>query len=144
MYNIKDCISNANDFYNTACEIDNKRLAFSYKYASVFATNLAFACELYLKAILMSEKQKLYIIHKLDDLYNQISSQTKAKLETEFNRNEFGYILDQSLKKCSDTFTNFRYLYENSDKKNLYYSELGLIANSLRTICKTEFDFIID
>lgn len=90
---------------------------FQYKYLSVFATNLSFACELYLKAILMNEKQKIIIGHRLLELYGQLKNDTKKDLEIEFNKNKGLRNLMEVIGICNDTFVDSRYLYENEKSK---------------------------
>lgn len=140
---IKSCIANANDFYEISCIIDSKKIMFQYKYLSVLATNLSFACELYLKSILMNEKQEIISGHKLLELYKQLKDDTKKELEMEFNKNKGMQNLMEVISNCNDTFVESRYLYENKKSIKIYITDLINLVNSLRIICKNKLNLDI-
>lgn len=117
---------------------------FQYKYLSVLATNLSFACELYLKSILMNEKQEIISGHKLLELYKQLKDDTKKELEMEFNKNKGMQNLMEVISNCNDTFVESRYLYENKKSINIYITDLSNLVNSLRIICKNKFNLDIE
>ena len=74
---ITKCVSDANNFFEIACYCENKVVMFHYSYISVFVTNLSFACELYIKAILIREKQEFIKGHSLEILFSQLSKNTR-------------------------------------------------------------------
>lgn len=141
---ISACISNANDFYEIACDIDSKRFPLQYKYLSVFATNLTFACELYFKAILLEEKGKLITGHGLTALFSQLTNETQNALEAEFSKGKYLRDLSETLKNCNNIFVDFRYLHQNNKNKEIHTTDLGNLARTLRVICKNDFGFNIE
>lgn len=140
---INNCISYANTFYETINDIESKTSLELNEYISVFATNLAFSCELYLKAMLIKENHCIKRGHDLSKLYADLSDETKLALKAEFDREKGLNELQTVLNKCSKTFEDFRYLYENNEIKNLYRTDLGNLVRSLRSVCKDKFDLNI-
>jgi len=73
--------------------------------------NAAFACELYLKALLkaegFSDKNLKKVGHKLKDLFSEVPSEVKNKIVNDYS------IGISKIDVISDTFYNWRYLHED-------------------------------
>lgn len=75
---------------------------------AVFA-NMAFACELYLKSMLVYEKCQLVKGHWLNELFEQLGDQEiKNTIKRKVNRTDF----DLCIKEVSKCFEVIRYAYE--------------------------------
>ena len=79
-----------------------------HKHPTIVASivNEVFACELYLKTILMIQNHKLVSGHELVDLYSKIhNDRIKEKMDN--------YNFDEELAKINDAFKEWRYCYES-------------------------------
>lgn len=136
-YNI--AFSEAEAFYETACMCDAEhlKLDMNSKFLFPFVVNLTFACELYLKSILMSisEDNEFVKTHDLLILFNNLGDdKIKAVLQESFE--EHGQDLLIFLVHHKNHFIDFRYAFEDNDKQlSVFSTDLGLFANSLRKIC---------
>ncbi len=82
-----------------------------------FIVNKAFACEIYLKLILLENNINFKDLkgkngHKLWELYSKTNSDFKANLEKTMASKKFANI-DDKIKNISEAFINWRYIYEN-------------------------------
>jgi hypothetical protein len=108
-------------------------------------TNVAFACELFLKAIgLQTNPSGALKGHTLSTLYEDLESQQRADLEGIFSRHcTFKSVtLESTLRKHSRVFENWRYIYENEKNTNssvceVYIENLFSAAISLRDYVDT-------
>lgn len=139
-FDLDQCLSNAYDFYEIACEINKKRNFREYKYMAVFATNLSFSCELYFKAILFKENNQQFS-HKLNSLFTELSDTAKSALKTEFNNTNNLYDLSETLMNCDNVFEDFRYLHECNKNKKLFTTDLFHLVHSLRNVCQNLYGF---
>ena len=108
-------------------------------------TNVAFACELFLKAIcLQTNPSGALKGHTLSTLYEDLESQQRADLEGIFSRycTFESVTLESTLRKHCKVFENWRYIYENAKNTNsseceVYIENLFSAAFSLRAYVDT-------
>lgn len=100
-------------------------------YAFPAIVNLSFACELYLKALLIQSGHSSIIrSHFLDKLFSMLPKSIQGKMEEEFaTRCQYPVTLQQTLEIHSKAFEKWRYAYE-ADKENIeaYPDNLQLAA----------------
>ena len=90
-----------------------------------FVVNKAFACEVYLKLILIEnnfdlKKMKNHELHNLFKLYQNTDNKFKSDL-INFFKNKYGNKIDElrfeeEIKKISKVFIKWRYIYEQAGK----------------------------
>lgn len=94
-------------------------------------TNTAFACELYLKCILVVKNKEIAKGHYLDELYNKINN-TEIKRRIEYVVDENNFLL--SLKEVRKAFEVARYVHEYKQMScNIGF--LVRLMNALRGEC---------
>lgn len=73
-------------------------------------TNMAFSCELFLKAILKHDNNdtKKTKTHNLKDLFNELQENIKSEIMKPYNEEDFM----AKLENISNLFMEWRYLYE--------------------------------
>lgn len=87
---------------------------FSFPYVfdksiTAITTNIAFACELYLKCILVMEQKKTVTGHKIDELFASIQNEEiKNRIKSNVAYDNF----DLCIKEIKLAFTVARYTYE--------------------------------
>ena len=96
--------------------------------------NIAFACELYLKAILFNQGAGIPETHKLDFLYNQLSQQKRAQIRKLCNKKEEEF--KQLIAEYSKLFVQYRYSFDYEDKSNPRFKFLLDLTDALQEICK--------
>lgn len=106
----KAALRNANEFYVGAGIIFKSSSAFLIQVISV---NLAFACELYLKAMMYELDIDFGKTHRIIDLYKLLPTtiQTKIKINVHFSNDKpenFGLVMEE----ISDSFVFLRYGHE--------------------------------
>lgn len=107
--------------------------------------NVAFACELFLKAICLYTNQKGALKgHYLRDLYKDLKTSQKIELEKIFRSHCLfeSVTLESTLKKHSRVFEEWRYIYENEKVTNpsayeVYIDDLLAAAISLKEYVDT-------
>lgn len=136
-YNL--AFSEAEAFYETACMCDAEhlKLDMNSSFLFPFVVNLTFACELYLKSIMMSisENNEFMKTHDLNILFENLGNdKIKDVLQKSFE--EKGKKLSDFLEQHKNHFIDFRYAFEENDKKLCVFStDLGNFANCLRDYC---------
>ena len=116
-------------------------------YTEPAAVNSAFACEVFLKALLLYHGVTLRKEHKIQKLYEMLPFDLKyfVKQTTMINyggqwTDSFGYEL---LHNISDAFVDWRYSYETvGSKRDSMQINVGFLTafrNSLREACCREF-----
>lgn len=106
-------------------------------------TNMAFACELFLKAIcLQTNPSGALKGHTLSTLYEDLESQQREDLEEIFSRHcTFKSVtLESTLRKYCRVFENWRYIYEN--EKNANSSACDVYIDSLLSAAISLKDYI--
>lgn len=118
-------------------------------YATPAAVNAAFACEVYLKALLKYNDIPVKKEHRLKELYELLPEKTREWIKLMVMNNHggrwkdaFGYDL---LDNISDAFLNWRYIYEGKETRNgkriertsfhIDMSFLTVFRNTLREAC---------
>ena len=98
-------------------------------------SNGCFACELYLKILLMQQKKNTKKIHNLKKLFNSINGKTQNQLIKKFTDN--GYtkeLFDKKLKYIANGFEISRYDFEND---YTYYMLSGFIYEFIEALKET-------
>ena len=148
------CKNVANAYLQTAIycnEVDNnaKRQTLQFVSQSFFSIpaimNVAFACELFLKAIcLYTNPDGSLKGHYLSDLYEDLTASQKTELEKIFRSHCLfePITLESTLKKHYRVFEDWRYIYENEKVTNpsayeVYIDDLLDAAISLKEYVDT-------
>lgn len=100
-----------------------------------FCVNIAFACELYLKMIMLKDGIEIPHIHKLGKLYNHLPQKRQEELRILFNISEPVFL--SLLKASSDLFEKYRYGFENNNLPKVHGMFMLNLAENLHSICKT-------
>ena len=113
-------------------------------YSTPGIVNSAFACEVFIKALLvyhgMTLDQIKPIGHRLENLWNayaikdsQTSSQVQESIRN-YYQSEDNTLFDRKLKEASNAFVDWRYMYEGREVElNLHF--LMAFREVLRTTC---------
>ena len=111
-------------------------------YSTPATVNSAFACEVFLKALLIYNDVPMKRQHKIKELYELLPDEPKAlvKKTTMTNggmwENAFGY---EQLDNITDAFVDWRYSYEIVGKKRasmqINIGFLTAFRNALREVC---------
>ena len=96
--------------------------------------NIAFACELYLKAILFNQGAGIPETHELNFLYNQVSQQKRAQIRKTCNKKKEEF--EQLIAEYSKLFIQYRYSFNYEDKPNPRIKFLLDLTDTLQEICK--------
>ena len=148
------CKNAANAYLQTAIycnEVDNnaKRQTLQFVSQSFFSIpaimNVAFACELFLKAIcLYTNPDGTLKGHYLSDLYEDLTTSQKTELEKIFRSHCLfeTVTLESTLKKHYRVFEDWRYIYEaekvtNPSAYEVYIDNLLAAAVSLKEYVDT-------
>ncbi len=113
-------------FLDTAKKCNNPKIEFTgwtHPLLVPIITNMAFSCELFLKAILKHDNKEIKT-HNLKELFNNLPEDIKNKIMKSQNEEDFM----AKLENISNLFEEWRYLYErypNSVEYNFlcYFSE---------------------
>lgn len=133
-------VSSAEGYHRTAKMVKHQirdGLEFLIKFSSVYVVNLAFACELYLKALLLLKNinfPKGNEGHNLKKLYNCLDNSCKSEITQKFNcTTSIDIFFENHLK----VFVNYRYPYEiKNDRKPVHLNELETFTNVLESVCE--------
>ena len=140
------CKMSANAFLEVAEIINHHRWQIDVdgmdnKFGSPHATNIAFACELFIKAILLKQKGKHPNTHNLEKLFKMMNGKTQNQVIEKYNNYKNNCIdFKTALKTHSKSFEDWRYIYEDSSNNEqiyFYINELSRIAFSLRDVCNS-------
>ncbi len=96
-----------------------------------FVVNMAFACELYIKAILIykSNNNKIEKSHDLKKLFETLPIDVQSNIKTIFSEKSDGD-LEIILPEINTAFVDWRYAYEKNVSANL--SDIQKFAESLK------------
>ena len=99
--------------------------------------NLAFSCELYMKAILMLQRKSREIIigHELDQLLSELDETIRERILRETNIRNW----NRFMKDSSNAFEAWRYYYEKDKSMIGHIPELFRLADTLDRICTEIF-----
>ena len=129
-------------------EFDPKKINVEW-YTTPATVNSAFACEAYLKALLLYYDVPLKKQHELKELYDMLPDKAKEWIKLTVMNNHggrwkdaFGYDL---LDNISNAFLNWRYTYEGKETRNgkrieraSFHIDIGFLTvfrNTLREAC---------
>ena len=114
------CITEAHAFLQVAESIENNLGQMLSGGMYPFAVNTAFACELYLKAILIHNSTDGTIKkgHELEKLFGALPASTRTQIEATYSQN-CTTALNILLSEINTTFIDWRYAFENGVKINI-------------------------
>ena len=117
----------AQDFRKSAELLDDNKLT------KPVMVNIAFSCELYMKALLMwcSKCRKIIGEHKLNALFGMLEMPLQDKIKRESKIECW----DDFLKDSADAFRDWRYYYEKDNVMFGYIGDLFVFAEVLDNIC---------
>lgn len=120
-------LKQANDFKRIA------ELACDNKLSFPCMVNIAFACELYMKAYLMWTRKSDLVIkkHLLAELFEMIDLETQNRIRTESGIQNWDTFLSES----SDAFRQWRYYFEKDTVLFGHIGGLHKLADMLDVIC---------
>ena len=88
-------------------------------YAFPAIVNAAFACELYLKALIAKTQGSQATGHSLSDLFERLTAEERTALRKEYAaRSQYSMEIDEVLRIHSKSFADWRYAFENG-KENI-------------------------
>lgn len=128
----------ARGFINTACLLKDDTLSFDYYalYAPAYAVNLAFACELSLKEIILISGSTYKGVHYLDDLFDVLPLDLQREIQANFSFDH----PDEHIKDCLTAYRNafviWRYLHEQESSIPVPHDDLLSAANAIRSTAK--------
>lgn len=106
------------------------------KAITAITTNMAFACELYLKALLVKEQRRIVNGHKIDELFRSIQSdEIKNRIQKRVGYDNF----DLCIQEIKLAFTVTRYTYEYKQMA-CDFKFLNLLMIALRDECKIQME----
>lgn len=126
------CIESANQFYSVAEWCFNRdAVDFMTNAMYPFVVNISFACELYIKAIMIknSSLSEFERGHNLLDLYQALEAKDQAALEHEFTARYSAKKLKDLLDENKTVFIDWRYALEKTVSADI--SGLKAFADSL-------------
>ena len=99
--------------------------------------NLAFSCELYMKALLMLQRKTREIVigHELYQLFSELNEDIRERILRETNIRNW----DRFMKDSSNAFEAWRYFYEKDKSMIGHIPELFRLADTLDKICAETF-----
>lgn len=143
--NVQLCVDMANAFLEVGIECNEKDRAVQtsgmlFRSEAFFAipaiVNTAFACELYLKAILIKlVPNPVLNDHALLDLFHQLPESIRSSLNNSYkNKSPYYMELEEVLAIHSESFKNWRYAYEiGKERIEAYPDNLIFVAEALRS-----------
>lgn len=138
--NPKDFILESIGFLKAAKIVDAEALkddvdCFNTKFTAARNSNLALACELFLKAIHIITKDVFHKTHNLKELFSSLNCRNQNAIKELYNSKITKNMLTikELLKKHSNSFEDWRYIYEiSNNQKEFYISEMLAFAESLK------------
>lgn len=131
------CLESANQFYSVATWCyDRNAFDFLTNTMYPYAVNISFACELYMKAIMIkrSSLSDFYIGHDLLALFNSLDANDQAALDSDFSAHYTSKPLKDFLDENKTVFIDWRYALEKQVSVNI--SGFNAFAESLREFIK--------
>ena len=135
------CIDMANAFLNVGHECNEQDrkaqeadLLFGSDafYAFPAIVNTAFACELYLKALIAKTQGSHVMGHSLSDLFERLTEEDRLALREEYaSRSQYSMEIDEVLRIHSKSFEDWRYAYENGKEEIEAYPDNLITAASV-------------
>lgn len=134
------CLNEANAFLKSA-EWSREKYEdniFELAYASVYAMNLSFSCELYLKSIYIyySNTNSAPREHGLKKLFANLSDEVRKEISQNYTQNQHELSLEDLLEEQNDIFISWRYQYEErTGEMSFHYRNLYVFATCLKKFC---------
>lgn len=133
----------ANAFYECALRcaepvIDPFNPAGKVAPGSPTIANIAFASELYMKALIIAQGQKVPKTHRLDKLFNSLPNSHQQKVRKRYAQiaRVGSMTLRQHLVELSNAFENWRYIFERTGHVRL--DRLFALATALYDVARNE------
>ena len=101
--------------------------------------NASFACELYIKAILILNNLSYRHIHELKSIYSMLPEKVKESIEQAYSACGQSDSVDSILEKYNTAFINWRYPFDTKSSKNtlvVAWTSLLCFAGSLKEECE--------
>lgn len=118
----KECHKEANAFYNVSYRCIDMMLGDNM---NAFFTNVSFACELYLKCLLLMQKIDCRKEHNLYKLFKKLPEEIQNEIkEAHPYGNTTKNCFEQEIDDLGQAFVVFRYMYE---KGNMAYNAQFLL-----------------
>lgn len=112
---------------------------FFRNFVSPCIVNLSFACELYLKYLIMTQNgEKQVTGHKLQDLFNTLTEDMQKEIESDYNKNKSILSFTDCIQIHNDAFVDIRYLYEKVTDKNKSFEPRSLY-NLAVALCNVSY-----
>ncbi len=99
----------------------------------VFVVSCSFACELYMKAILMNNNVNPPKTHDLGKLFDALSPDDRTKIENTYNSKEEIKPIAELITECKTAFEDWRYAYEK-ESLQIHVDALQAFAESLKEL----------
>ncbi|WP_157696456.1 HEPN domain-containing protein [Porphyrobacter sp. CACIAM 03H1] len=133
----------ANAFYECALRcaepvIDPFNPASKVAPASPTIANIAFASELYIKALIIARGDKVPKVHRLDKLYNSLPKPQRQKIRKRYAQiaGVGALTLRQHLVELSNAFEDWRYIFEHT--RHVRLDRLFALARALYDVVRDE------
>ena len=136
MYDYNVCVSEANAFLRVAIYLEESVVDFLCGGMYPFAVNAAFACELFLKAILICNSSNGNIAqgHHLESLFSSLPEAARNQIEGRYTQ-KCNHDFSSLLTEIDNAFVDWRYAYEKGVGINI--SGILAFANSLKEYVET-------
>lgn len=114
-----------------------------------YVVNKSFACEVYLKLILILDDKKIDKNHSIRSLYDKsgINCEFEAYIMANSEMKDRATI-DDCINSFSNAFVEWRYIYEKDATEKLMYVFLSIFCDYLDKICKRKlldkYDYDVD
>lgn len=131
----------ARGFINTACLLREEPCSCDYYalYTPAYAVNLAFACELSLKEIILISGSTYKGIHYLDDLFAALPTDIQQAIQTYYSIEHRGEQIIDCLAAYRNAFVIWRYLHEQEESIPVPHDDLLSAANAIRSVAKVVY-----
>lgn len=119
--NLEQCITQATGFLETAHWCANDTVFMPQEMKVPFIVNLSFACECFIKAIMIQESDQNMFIpgHDLQLLFCNLSLETQQKIKKDYEARSGNCLhnghLENLLQNIKNSFKDWRYAFEDKD-----------------------------
>lgn len=136
--NFQQCKQEADGFLETAYWCTRDMPMISQQMKSPFVVNLSFACELFLKAIMILEADDNQFMtgHNLENLFFSLKEGTQKEIVMEYSKGSEGVSfhtdLESFLSLCKNSFMDWRYTFSKEESLIINASDFLRFANILK------------
>lgn len=130
--------SSSKHFFDAACYCQHKNVAMVSEYLFAFAANLAFAGELYLKALLIRySNDKMFCEgHNLQILYDSLQDEaTKNKIRELYDFEFHIHPFEEMLEWHKNAFSDWRYGFSATNDLSIQSTDFGVFVRTLKRLC---------